>query len=288
MYWLLLTLLAISSRAFYSLTTKMLTNRLRVSAGTQNFLITSTAMIYGLILSPILGGISFHGLSHYWLTITIMIVGASLGGITFLTGQKHVDASTAQIAFSSILLWGTVLSIIFLHSHFSLMQAAGIALLLVAIITVQYRKGKRHLDPGIIWLFVSAALFASFQVTSADLSKHISTGTYLLLAYGGPSLVVGLMYARSLRRDLSLLAKNFSYSLQTVLITAATSFGYYVFFYPAYHAAPDPGVVVVLITSQVVLSVLLGIVLLQERENVPRKLAAGALAFIAGVLIKVG
>jgi hypothetical protein len=37
-----------------------------------------------------------------------------------------------------------------------------------------------------------------------------------------------------------------------------------------------------------VLSVLLGIAIMHERENVGRKIVAGALAFIAGALIKSG
>lgn len=288
MYWLFLTLLAVTSRAVYSLATKVLTNRLHTSASTQNFLLTSTATLFGLLLSPFLGGISFDGVSEHWLTIIIMILCVASGGVLFFVGQKHLDAGTTQIAFSSILLWGVLLSIGFLQSHFSLTQAAGIALLFAAIILVQYRKGKRRLDAGVIWIIASAALFAGFQVASADLAQHITGGTYLLLAYGGPTILVGIVYARTLRRELPGLAKRLSHNLQAVVFAAGTTFGYYVFSYFAYKQAPDPGVVVVLLTSQVVLSVLLGIIFMRERDNIPRKLIAGALAFLAGAFIKTG
>jgi uncharacterized membrane protein len=286
MYWLLLTLIAISARATYSLATKTLTNRLHAAAGTQNSLMTGTAAIFGLLLSPWLGGISFHGLGHYWLQVVIMILGAAFGGITFFNGQKHLDAGTTQIAFSSILLWGVLLSMIFLGSRFSLLQAAGILLLFASIILVQYRKGKRRLDSGVAWVILSAALFAAFQVASAVLAKLISTATYLLLAYGGPTIVVGTLSVKNLKKDLPGIASNWTRSASAILFAATTSFGYYVFSYLSYKAAPDAGVVVVLLTSQVVLSVILGIIFLRERDNVPRKVSAGILAFLAGALIK--
>lgn len=68
----------------YSLATKVLTNRMGVSAGTQNTLLTSTAAVFGLVLSPFFGGISFNGVEQYWLSIVVLILCASFGGIAFL------------------------------------------------------------------------------------------------------------------------------------------------------------------------------------------------------------
>lgn len=266
----------------------MLTNRLHESASTQNALLTGTATIFGLLLSPLLGHITFHGISHYWFAVIVMILCASFGGVAFFTGQKHLDTSITQIAFSSILLWGVILSIIFLGSHFSLVQAAGIVLLFVSIVLTQYRKGKRKLDAGVLWIIISALLFAGFQVSSAGLSKHFSTATYLLLAYGGPTLVVGSVYIRTLVREVPRVFNSLGHVLSGLLFAASSSFGYYVFSFSAYHSAPSAGVVVVLLTSQVILSVLLGIVFLSERDHVKRKICAGILAFFAGILIKVG
>lgn len=287
MYWLLLTIAAISSRATYSLAAKILTNRLHMSAGTQNVMLTGLATLFGLALSPLLGGIHFENIGQYWLPIVAAILCASFGGIAYFIGQKHLDASTTQIAFSSILFWGVILSVGFLGSQFSALQALGIVLLFVAIILVQYRPGKRRIDAGILWIIASAALFAGMQVASAGLSKHITTATYLLFVYGGPTIVVGALYVRSLLVELPVLAREFRHTSVAVLFAAATSFGYYVFAYFAYRFAPDAGVVVILLTAQVVVSVILGIVFLHERDNIPRKLAAGGLAFLAGLLIKI-
>lgn len=50
--------------------------------------------------------------------------------------------------------------------------------------------------------------------------------------------------------------------------------------------APQPAIVGMLLTSQVVLGVILSIIFLKEHDNIGRKLGAGVLAVIAGILIK--
>lgn len=71
-----------------------------------------------------------------------------------------------------------------------------------------------------------------------------------------------------------------------MLFASGTSSLYLVFSFLAYKNAPDPGVVVVFLTSQVIFSVLFGILFLKERENMGKIIVAGVLACIAGVLIK--
>jgi drug/metabolite transporter (DMT)-like permease len=168
------------------------------------------------------------------------------------------------------------------------MQAIGIVVLFAAIMLVQFQKGRWRVDVGVVWVIVSAALFAGMQVASADLSKFISTGTYLVFAYGGPTLVVGCLYARSIRQELPGLFRNPGNTLVAILFAAITSLTYSIFSYFAYHSASDAGIVVALLTTQVVLSVILGIIFMRERNNVPHKLLAGLLAFVAGALIKAG
>jgi uncharacterized membrane protein len=61
---------------------------------------------------------------------------------------------------------------------------------------------------------------------------------------------------------------------------------FYLFSYYAFQAAPDRGIVVVLLTTQVVLSVILGIIFLKERANMALKIYAAIIALIASLLIK--
>ncbi len=286
MNWLLLTVLAICSRSLMSIGVKLLSNRAKVSPMTQSVLFTGAATLLSLAISPFVGGISFDGLSGLWLITLLMIVSQAGGNILFFKGLASLEASVAAIAFSSLLLWGSLLSVVFLGSSFSLQQMGGIVLLFLAILLVQYKKGAKKVEPAILYILGSALLFAVFQVSSAELAKTMPAGTYLLLSFGGATLIVWLAYIRQVRKDFKTLAKHTVSVVQTTIFASACSTGYFVFSYFAYRNAPDRGVVVVLLTAQVILSVLLGVILLREREHLPRKLVAGCIALLAGILIK--
>jgi drug/metabolite transporter (DMT)-like permease len=286
MNWILLTALAVLSRSFQSVTTKVLSNRAKVSPMTQAVLFTGTALLLSILISPLVGGISFSGISDLWLVTILMIVSQSFGNILFFKGLSKLEASVTAIAFSSILLWGSILSVLFLDSSFTAMQVGGILLLGIAIMLVQYQKSVRLINAPVLYIVASAILFAVFQVTSAKLAKTMPAGTYLVLSFGGATLLIGLAYVKRIRKDFHILAGQSIPITKATLLAAACSTGYFVFSYFAYRNAPDRGVVVVLLTAQVILSVLLGVILLNERERLPIKIAAGFMALIAGILIK--
>lgn len=284
--WLTLTLFAITSRALYSIATKVLSRDIKVSAITQSILLTSLAGLISLVISPFIGGISFVGIQKVIYPVLIVVFSQAFGNILFFKGIKNLDAGTSQIAFSSILIWGVILSTSFLNSSFSNSQFAGIILMLFAIIIIQYKGGRLTLNSSVLYIIASASLFAIFQVFSAQVSKSITTGTYLIIAYWGPSILLGLIYFRKTKLEIYSLSDKAKNSAGRVIFASGTSLLYFLFSFLAYKTAPDDGVVVVLLTAQVILSVILGILLLNEKDNTARKLIAAILAFIAGVLIK--
>lgn len=286
MNWLLLTLMAIVARATYGLATKVLSKYVEVSAVTHSILITTFAGLLSFLIIPFVGGISFAGIEEYWLSAVLMVVSQALANVIYFVGIKKLDSGTTQIAFSSILIWGAILAVFFLDSVFSVQQLIGIVLMLLAILMVQYSRGKLEINPGVLYIIGSAMLFAVFQVASADLSKVISTGAYLLMAYLGPSLILGVVYFSTIKKDFSLLRSQLKNTSINTLFASGTSLLYFTFSYLAFREAPDRGIVVVLLTAQVVLAVIFGIIFLKEKDNKTRKLLAGLLAFAAGILIK--
>lgn len=129
-------------------------------------------------------------------------------------------------------------------------------------------------------------LFAIFQVASASISSFISTGTYLVFSYLGTALITFLIFFKIIKDDFKKLALQIKGTFFKTIFASGTSLLYFIFSYLAYKVAPDRGIVVILLTAQVILSVIFGIFLLGEKGNLKRKLLAGALAFLAGTLIK--
>lgn len=285
MNWLILTILSVFSRAVYGVSTKVLSKSVKASPKTQSFLLLIYLTFIALLVSPFVGGIAFKGLESVWLVTILMIVSSAYGNILYFKGMETLDAGTSQIAFSSILVWGTILSATFLGSNFSARQLLGIVLLLFAIFLSQYSKNNFKPSKGILYIVASAALFAVMQVASAEMAKTISTGAYLLLSYLGSALIIGIVYTSIIKSDIKVLKSRLPITFKSMTFSSTSSFFYFIFSYSAYKVAPDPGIVVVLLSSQVLLAVILGVIFLKEKDNVAQKILAGVLAVGGGILI---
>ena len=284
--WLVYTIVAIVSRAVYGVLTKVLSNHVKVGAMTQTLFLLVASTVWVLVASPFVGGLDFSRVGEVWLPLIIAIVTSALGNVLYFKGILTLESATTQIAFSSILIWSLVMAIAFLGTSLSAWQFLGVVLLLLAILLAQYQKKALKLQPGIVLIVLSAACFAGFQISSAAMSHSLSTGTYAFLTYFGDVVLIGVWYAKQIVRDVRQARGHLSALTKTAFITGAASVLYNMFAYIAYHAAPDAGIVVLLLTSQVVLAVILSVVFLKERANVAYKIAAGVLALVAALLIK--
>lgn len=153
----------------------------------------------------------------------------------------------------------------------------------LAILSVT--SGKIEFDKkGIGLMILSALLFSIFQLASAEISKQVGAANYLLIAYLGAALVVFVLKSRIIVEDVR--KTGFKDSMSIPLVTAIPSVGNFLFAYYAYRTAPEPAKVAMLLTSQVVLTVLLSYFLLNEKGNVWRKVGAACLVVVSAILIK--
>jgi len=286
MNWLYLSFLSIIFRALFSIALKIQSNQANVSPITHSVLLTSLGALFALIISPLIGGIFLNEILDVWLITLIMIISQVIGNILYFKGLEKLDAGTTQIALSSILIWNTALSVIFLNSNFSIKQIIGIIFLMFAILIVQYSKGRNKLTSHIVYIILSAVAFAIFQVTTALLANTMSTATYLFLSYFGAMILTIVLYYKKVATDIQTIKNNSLIIGRNAVFVSGTSITFLLFLYYAFQSAPDKGVVAVLQTSQVVLTVIFGIIFLKEYGGMKRKLLAGIIALIAGILIK--
>jgi drug/metabolite transporter (DMT)-like permease len=251
MHYLLLTALAISSRSFYSIFIKVMSNKMQISPITQSFLVLILAGFLSLAIGPFISEYDFTALPSIWPLLLVLITSQAFGNVIFFKGLKDLDSGTSQIAFSSILIWGALLSLLFLGSSFSLYQIIGIILLLVSIFILNYSNKKISISHSFLLVMVSSLLFATFQVSSAEVSQTISTATYLVVMYFGSAFVLLATYAQKVIEDIKKIAREASW-VKPLLASSITSLLQFVFVYFAYQAAPDRGVVILLLSTQVV------------------------------------
>lgn len=284
MDWLALTAVSVLFRSIYGVMTKVLSNKVQVSSYTQGMILPLCGALIALICSPLLGGLKFNLGDISVVALLLVVLGQGLGNIVYFEAMKSLTSSTAQIAFSSVLVWNTLLSIGFLHLHLSPINVIGLMMLMIAVISVS--TGKIVLNRrGVLLMIASAFLFAVFQLASANVSKHISAASYLVIAYGGAALVVWALSFKKIIKDLRIV-RDARRLLGIPLLTAVPSVGNFLFAYYAYRSAPAAAKVAMLLTSQVVITVLLSYIFLKEKDSVNRKVFAAVLVLLAAILIK--
>lgn len=284
MNWIFFTILSIVSRSIYGVMTKVLSNKVHVSIYTQALLLPLAGAIISILFSPLLGGIYFD-FSKVSLPIIVLVASSQgIGNIVYFASIRNLTNGTAQIAFSSILIFNTVLALIFLHLHLSFINIVGLFVLILAILSVTTGKIEFH-KKGVVLMVLSAFLFAIFQLASSELSRQVSAATYLLVAYLGAVLSIFIFKFKIITEDI-LQIKNFRSTLGIPFLTAMPSLGNFLFAYFAYRTAPEPAKVAILLTSQVVLTVILSYFFLKEKGHVARKIIAAILVVISAILIK--
>jgi drug/metabolite transporter (DMT)-like permease len=286
MSWIIATLVAICARAFLSIFTKKLSVFDELSAATKSALFMFVCFGISLPFVGVLGGFHLDQIASNLFLCSLLVLGQFVGNTLYISGLAKTDTSLAQIILSSTLIWGSLFSIIFLDSRFRLHQFFGMLVLLVAIAITQYnKKSKLKITKSVYMLLGAAVFFSIFQVAGAKSSGKISSGTYLLVSYGGTGLTYLLIYGRKIINESILCSRK--KAVATALIPGClSSVITFTAAYVAFKKAPDAGVVIALLPSQVILSVILGIWLLKERTKLKSKLLAGLLAALSGYLIK--
>ena len=285
MHWLLITAIAIFSRAFYSISTRALSVNVKVHANTQAILLPLFAAGFSLLLIPLLG-FNTDGLIEHWWVGAIVAGSQGLGNIIYFYGQTYIDSGITQVALSSKLVWTAIMSVAFLGSTFDTVQIVGMVLLLLGISVVQ-QLGKHNKDikKGMILIALSAVVFSVFAVSGADYANKVNPVAYLLVTYLGASLFAYVIGFKDLKKNRKYLKKHQANVWKYFGFAAGTSTLYFTLVYYAYREAPDPGIVAVLVNAQVVTTVLVASVALRERDHIFRKLIAGIIVVVAAYLI---
>lgn len=284
MSWILLTFISVFARAVYGVMTKVLSNKVKVSSYTQSFILLISGGLIALVLAPFIGGYEFdlNGV-NLW-AVALVVLASAIGNVLYFVAINSLTSSTAQITFSSILVFNTSLSVIFLNLRLSPLNLIGVVLLMLAITSVVTGKIKLNVK-GISLMLASSLCFAVMQLASTVVSKEMSAFGYLVISYFGVAAIVFVMKSRLIWQEIR--SSKDRRSLYGVpMLTAIPSVANFLFAYYAYRIAPEPTKVAILLTSQVVFTVIISYVFLNEKDHVVRKVIAALLVVISALLIR--
>ncbi len=229
------------------------------------------AVIKGFVPPPVV---------RYWPFFVISAILYGLGTVFYFRAAKKVEASQIVILSTVGTIVAIVASIIFLGESFSWHQLIGTVLIIGAILTVQKRISLTTSD-GVLDAIVGTSLYGLAVVSDTYILHHYDAVSFTPIMSLLPGLVLIILKPSAVTKFPGLMS-----------IKYLKNMFWYTFFYScqavAYYMAIELGANVSQISpifrSEVVLTIILAAVFLDERDNLPKKILAAGLA-IGGVLL---
>lgn len=256
-----------------------------VNAGMFTFLYA-----FGLMMLPFLEPVQAQVFRDYWPWFLA-------GGLSFALGNAfgykvvtHLDAGIASVLGTVGTLFTIILAGLVLHEDLSSTQAIGSFIILSAVcyvLTVARQPGKHRMH-GKSWLIgLGFSLLASVFFTLAIVNEKFllsksGASTYLLFGWGAQFIMAYLLAIAFQRKKFKLIFKPSIFKL-TVLggITRGLSG---LLFILALVKSDNVALMIVVSNFKIIVIVLLGAWLLNEKQKITEKLTAAFLA-LAGLSI---
>lgn len=193
--------------------------------------------------------------------------------------RKNIDASTLTILFRLAPVITLIASFLILKENITFVKISAVACIIGANILLVSGKRDFKFNKYLLLAILCAVSLGLAWTIDKKASVYYSTVIYSIIIWTLPVFYIASFPLVSFKS----IVTEFKISTWKIPLLAAANVLQFYFQLKALYLA-DASKVIPVISSSTVLTVLLGIILLKERNNLGRKIIAGALVFI-GVLL---
>lgn len=216
--------------------------------------------------------------------IVVLLLMTSLYAVAmwgFFTSMKHVSISEIVFLESATPLWVLLGSVIFLGESFTFNKFLGVTLVIVGILVALRYKGTTIWTTYHTLGLISGALYAGAYMTDKYLLHFLPTLFYQVLSFGLPSAAL-LIFFRNKISDLHYFVVN-KKARNIIWSSVFAGLSFYALF-RAYQISGEVSRINPIFETKALFVMILGIVLLKEKENMNQKIIGVLLAF-SGILL---
>lgn len=226
-------------------------------------------------------GFDMPDFSKYWFAIAVTCVLYALGNVFFAKAIQLVEASAFSVLFASSAIWTILVGSWILGDSLTLVHVVGISLVLMSIVILNVKKGSLKLNIGVVLSLITSLLFGLAVVGWTYVARHADVPTWTSISFLVPALMILAIKPKAVKKMKPFLDKQI---LRTLLILG---FIYGISALTSLFAYRDGNVNLVAALQQVsiVLTTVLGIFLLKERNDLARKIIAATTCLLGVLLI---
>lgn len=278
--WILIALIAGLASNFANFTTRYLIKDDRDSASFSFSLELFRVLIFGFL--------AFFDYQMDWSFQTVgllLLLGLiePLSIYTFMKMHEHTHLSISSIVSRSRMIWVAILAFIFLNETLKLTDYVGILVLFFGLSTA-IAPHKFFLDKGIKITTLAAIIAAIVVVLIKAVSDDVSLPV-LMVWMSFPSVFIIPLFMKNPTKRLKTFTQNkFSLKILFNIFNFIAMYGYVLAI-----SYGSVSIVTAIYHGMIVFSVLAGIIFLNEREDIGRKIigsiiTAGGIILLSGVV----
>jgi drug/metabolite transporter (DMT)-like permease len=201
-----------------------------------------------------------------------------LSGYIFFKMHKHSDLSISTIISRTRLIWIPMLAFFFLGEKLTVPEYTGILILFFGL-SIAVSPHKLKMDKGVQLSYISALIVAVLSVVMKAGSALVSTSV-LLVFMSLVSVVCLPLFMKDAKKRITYVFKKH----KTPILLASGSNIIAMYFYVYALRIGEVSKVMGIYQGMMIVSILGGIILLNERQDVGKKIF-GAIITIAGILM---
>lgn len=224
---------------------------------------------------------SFPNLKPLLFNLALMVLLYGFGNVFIFKALKALEASRFTIIFASRALFTILASSLLLREGLLPQQLLGTFLILSGVVLVNIKSAKLAFSKKELVALLAAASFGLANTNDRFLLQEFKVYPYVFLGFVLPAVLIVLLYPYTVKKvKLFLEGGVLAKMLLLCVIYAASA----ITFFSALQIADNSSQVVSINITSVIVTVLLAVAFLKEREYLTQKLL-GALASFVGLLL---
>ncbi len=233
--------------------------------------------VFGFMFSDM----SFPNIRPLIFNLVLMTLLYGFGNVFIFQALKSIEASRFTVIFASRALFTILASFLFLQEKLSSRQTLGAFFILLGVVLVNIKSAKLKFSKKEVTALLAAMLFGFTNTNDRFLLKSFTVYPYVFLAFVIPAFLIVLLYPYTVKKMKAFLECKLLAKMSLLCIFYAVSA---ITFFSALQKASNSSQVVSANLTSVIITVLLAIIFLKERDYLPQKLL-GAIASFIGLLL---
>ncbi|OGD09985.1 hypothetical protein A2397_00395 [Candidatus Amesbacteria bacterium RIFOXYB1_FULL_44_23] len=218
------------------------------------------------------------------LTLNFLLLALLLTPAYLLRYRAFQLIGASEVVMFSVTgrLWNVFGAYVFLHEAITVKIIIGAFLILFGAMLTRFEKRQFIINKGIVLVLISAFLFGIGDINGFYILKTYDSTNFLIYSELIPVVVLLFLQPKVIQKLKYYFHKD--KAIKVTLLSLCDAFGMLAL-YLAYQAGGNASIIGPLRATSVVVTTVLAILILRERNNVPNKLIGSVIAVIGVALL---